>query len=83
MTVVTEISLGIALWLRRVNWVACTVGCCLHLSIVIMLKEPFALIAFALACVPLYPMFLDRTRNTGATAVSSSVAHARVSVDAA
>lgn len=82
MTVVTEIFLAVALWLRRANRVAVALGCVLHLSIVIMLKEPFPLVAFALACASLYPLFLDRTRGAE-TPAAAPLPRAAVAVDAA
>ncbi|WP_427383565.1 HTTM domain-containing protein [Janibacter sp. G56] len=60
LTIVTEVALALALWHPRTRRWAVLVGILLHLSIVTMLRDPFALVAFALACVPLYPLFLTR-----------------------
>jgi uncharacterized membrane protein YphA (DoxX/SURF4 family) len=60
-TVVTEVSLAVALWVPRVRWVAVFVGSCLHVSIVVFLASmTLQLVAFALATVPLYGLFLTR-----------------------
>lgn len=70
-TVLTEVFLAIGLWMRRVRWLAAGVGVLLHLSIVTMLRDPVVLVAFALACVPLYALFLARplrSRNPGTAA---------------
>lgn len=67
-TIVTEVLvLAIGLWVPRVRVLAVAAGVCLHLSIVIMLAgNTVALIAFALACVPVYLLFLTRPRLTNA-----------------
>jgi len=59
-TILTELFLAVGLWLRRTRWTAAGVGICLHVSIVWMLRDPIPLIAFALACVPLFALFLWR-----------------------
>ncbi len=59
-TVVTEIILAITLWSRRLRLPAVLMGCGLHLSICLMLREPAALVAFALVAMSTYPMFLRR-----------------------
>lgn len=59
-TVVTELFLAVGLWLPRTRWLAAAVGLSLHASIVFTLDDPVPLIAFALACVPLYALFLSR-----------------------
>lgn len=64
-TVVTEaVVLAVGLWLPRVRVISVVVGVCLHLSILVLISEGLLnllqLIAFALACVPLYPLFLTR-----------------------
>lgn len=61
-TVVAEaVVLAIGLWVPRVRVLAVVVGVSLHLGIVTMLADSTVqLTAFALACVPLYPLFLTR-----------------------
>lgn len=65
MTVVVELALAIGLWLPRLRVPAVVLGLGLHASIVLMLREPLVLVAFAFACMAVYPMFLRRpsTRN--------------------
>lgn len=64
-TIVTEaLVLAVGLWLPRVRVISVVVGVCLHLSILVLISDGvlnlLQLIAFALACVPLYPLFLTR-----------------------
>lgn len=72
-TVVTEVLiLPIGLWLARTRVAAALVGVGLHLSIVVMLADGrVALTAFALACVPLYPLFLSRPGQAQAAETGS------------
>ncbi len=56
-TVATELFLALGLWFRRTRSTAVCAGLGLHISIVAMLHDPLPLIAFALACVPLYPLY--------------------------
>lgn len=60
LTVMVELALAIGLWLPRLRVPAVILGFGLHASIVLMLREPLVLIAFALACVTVYPLFLRR-----------------------
>ena len=61
MTVVVELVIGIGLWFRATRRVAVLFGFGLHLSIVVLMNnETLALIAFAVTCVSLYPLFLFR-----------------------
>ncbi|GAA1769975.1 HTTM domain-containing protein [Agromyces humatus] len=61
MTVVVELVIGIGLWFRASRRVAVVFGLGLHLSIItLMNNETFALIAFAITCVSLYPLFIAR-----------------------
>lgn len=60
MTVMVELTLAIGLWLPRLRVPVVALGLGLHASIVFMLREPLVLVAFALACVTVYPMFLRR-----------------------
>ncbi len=60
-TVVLEVFMAVGLWLPRWRVLAALLGLCLHLSILVtMLDGSIALIAFTLACVGLYPLFLTR-----------------------
>lgn len=61
MTVIVEFVIAIALWFRNVRRVAVLLGIGLHVSIVVLMTdETLALIAFALTCLSLYPLFLFR-----------------------
>lgn len=61
-TILTEVLvLAIGLWVPRCRVISAAVGICLHVSIVTLLADNLLqLIAFALACIPLYPLFLFR-----------------------
>ncbi|KRE37058.1 hypothetical protein ASG73_12195 [Janibacter sp. Soil728] len=61
-TIVTEMGLlAVGLWVPRLRMVAVVAGMGLHLSILTLLADStIQLVAFALACVPLYPLFLAR-----------------------
>lgn len=63
-TVVTEtLVLAVGLWVPRFRVLAMVAGVGLHLSIITMVTGgALQLTAFALACVPLYPLFLARPR---------------------
>jgi hypothetical protein len=66
LTIAAEIFLAFGLWFRLTRVPATVAGVGLHLSIVTMLEQPLPLVAFALACVPLYPLFYlprDRLRD--------------------
>lgn len=81
-TVVTEVLvLAVGLWIPRFRVVAAAVGVGLHLGIVTMLADnTIQLVAFAFACVPLYPLFLHRPpltdeadRDASSAAVEATV----------
>jgi len=77
MTVVVELVIGIGLWFRSTRRVAVVFGLGLHFSIVILMNnETFALIAFAITCVSLYPLFIFRPNLRAARRVSESRAPA-------
>ena len=53
--------IGIGLWFRATRRVAVVFGLGLHLSIVVLMNnETPALIAFAITCLSLYPLFIYR-----------------------
>ncbi|HEY9324277.1 MAG TPA: HTTM domain-containing protein [Agromyces sp.] len=61
VTIVVELVIGIGLWFRASRRVAVLFGVALHLSIVVLMNnETLPLIAFAITCVSLYPLFLTR-----------------------
>lgn len=67
-TVAVEGFLAFGLWLRRTRKVAVALGLLLHLSIVAMMEDQtWALLSFALACVPLYGLFLTRRQANATT----------------
>ena len=60
-TVATELFLAIGFWWRRTRAIAAVAGVGLHVSIVVaMAEQTVPLIAFALACLPAYALFLTR-----------------------
>lgn len=60
-TVVTELFLAAALWIRRLRVLAVVAGVGLHLSILIGLSDQtLVLTAFAAACMSTYWLFLRR-----------------------
>lgn len=60
-TIVTEFFLAAGLWFRRTRVLAVTIGVCLHASILLgMADQTVPLLAFTLACVPIYGLFLTR-----------------------
>jgi hypothetical protein len=60
-TILTELFLAVGLWWRRTRMIAAVVGVALHVSIVVgMAEQTVPLTAFALACVPVYGLFLTR-----------------------
>jgi hypothetical protein len=62
-TVIVELFIAVGLWFQATRWLAVAIGVGLHLSIVVLMNhETLALVAFALACVSLYPLFLFRPR---------------------
>lgn len=60
LAVLTEFTLALALWLPGLRRQAVALGLALHLSIVLMLRPTWVLLAFALLCVSVYPAFLTR-----------------------
>ena len=61
LTVVVEVVIGIGLWFRATRRIAVVFGLGLHLSIVVLMNnETLALIAFAITCVSIYPLFIFR-----------------------
>lgn len=52
--------LAIGLWVPKFRLLAVIAGVCLHLSIIATIPGAAPLTAFALACVPLYPLYLTR-----------------------
>ncbi len=66
VTVVVELIIGIGLWFRASRLIAVVFGLGLHLSIVtLMNNETVALVAFAITCVSLYPLFIFRPALRG------------------
>jgi hypothetical protein len=60
-SVLTEFFLAFGLWFRRTRYAAAAAGLALHLSIVVLMAEDnVVLFAFAVACVPIYGLFLTR-----------------------
>jgi len=65
MTILVEIVIAIGLWFPATRRVAALLGVGLHLSIVILMDhETLALVAFAVACLSLYPLYLTRPTLT-------------------
>jgi len=57
-TIVGELFMAFALWFRRTRVLAVILGCILHLSIAVLMNhDNVVLIAFALTCMSLYPLF--------------------------
>lgn len=65
LTVLTELFITVGLWIPRWRRTAAMLGLALHVSIVTMMAEHILLIAFALACVPLYPLYFSRPLSYG------------------
>lgn len=64
-SVLTELFLAVGLWFRATRWVAAAAGVALHLSIVVLMRnDNVVLLAFALASVPSYALFLWRPSLT-------------------
>ncbi|MCD5344946.1 HTTM domain-containing protein [Agromyces sp. S2-1-8] len=82
LTIVVELIIGIGLWFRASRRVAVLFGLGLHLSIIVLMTgETLPLIAFAISCITLYPLFLFRpgvemvsTRGSGRAADSGDSA---------
>ncbi|RXZ72674.1 HTTM domain-containing protein [Agromyces albus] len=63
MTIVVELVIAVALWFPSSRRVAILLGLGLHFSIVVLMDhDTLALLAFAITCVSLYPLFLFRPR---------------------
>jgi hypothetical protein len=74
-TVLTELFLAVGLWLRQTRVIAAAVGVALHVSIVVgMAEQTVPLTAFALACVPVYSLFLTRPSFSLKAAIAPSPA---------
>lgn len=66
MTIAVELIIAIGLWFPASRRLAVALGLGLHLSIVILMNhDTLALVAFAIACMSLYPLFLTRPRLWG------------------
>jgi hypothetical protein len=71
--VLTEFFLAVGLWWRRTRVIAAVVGVALHVSIVAgMAEQTVPLTAFALACLPVYGLFLTRPSFSLEAASTSS-----------
>lgn len=63
MTIVVELTIAVGLWFESSLKVAVALGLGLHLSIVTLMNhDTLALVAFAITCTSLYPLFLFRPR---------------------
>jgi hypothetical protein len=63
MTIVVELTIAVGLWFPSSRRVAVLLGLGLHVSIVVLMNhDTLALLAFAITCVSLYPLFLFRPR---------------------
>lgn len=63
MTIVVELTIAVGLWFRSSRRVAVLLGLGLHVSIVVLMNhDTLALLAFAITCISLYPLFLFRPR---------------------
>jgi hypothetical protein len=66
LTIAVELILTVGLWFPSSRRLAALLGLGLHLSIVVLMTgETAALIAFAITCVSLYPLFLHRPSFRG------------------
>ena len=62
----SQLIIGIGLWFRASRLIAVVFGLGLHLSIVtLMNNQTVALVAFAITCVSLYPLFIFRPALRG------------------
>ena len=65
-SVVTEFFLAFGLWFRSTRYAAAAAGLALHVSIVVLMADDnLVLFAFAMACVPVYGLFLTRPSVRG------------------
>lgn len=62
-TIVVETFIAVGLWIPAARRVAILLGLSLHLGIVAMLRFPIPLLAFALVCVSVYPLYVTRPRR--------------------
>lgn len=67
-TILTEIAIGVGLWLPRARLAAVMLGLGLHTSIALTMPVPFVFVGFALLCVSVYPLALTRPALTVETA---------------
>lgn len=61
--IVAETFIAVGLWIRAARRVALLLGVLLHLGIVAMLRFPIPLVAFALVCISVYPLYVTRPRR--------------------
>ena len=74
-TVLVELAIAVGLWFPTRRRAAVVLGLGLHVSILVLMKdETMALVAFALTCVSVYPLFLFRPRMHAPAAESVSQA---------
>ena len=65
-SVLTEFFLAFGLWFRSTRYAAAAAGLALHVSIVVLMADDnLVLFAFAMACVPVYGLFLTRPSMHG------------------
>ena len=65
-SIATEFFLAFGLWFRSTRYAAAAAGLALHVSIVVLMADDnLVLFAFALACVPIYGLFLTRPSLRG------------------
>lgn len=59
--VLTELGVAVALWSAATRWAAVSSGLVLHAAIIATMSyDAYALVAFAVACLAQYPLFLNR-----------------------
>lgn len=67
-TVLTEVFVALGLWARQTRLVAVVVGFGFHTAILVLIEDQtWALVAFALTCVSLYPLYFAHPRPALAT----------------
>jgi hypothetical protein len=74
-TVIIELALAIALWVRRVRPGAAVLGMVFHLGLVAVVPGWEELLVFALLCWSTYPLFLTRT-SAASPGAARPTAHA-------
>lgn len=73
-TVALELTLAIGLWVRKLRTFVALAGASFHASIVVgMVSQTLPLVAFSLACVPAYWLFLTRPDPFGSAATVPEV----------